>query len=178
VVVQGKNPVPARIALGLPADKCVLRSRQRKMAPKVFVVCGRARAARTQLEAVLKRFGLQPLFLNELRSQGQTVVEKLAGVRKEASFAVVLATPDDEGHRKRKSHKKAFRARQKVVLQLGMMLAHLGRSKIAILIKNDVPMELPSQIQGLMYIPYKKDVADVKVPLAKVMRAQNIPIES
>jgi predicted nucleotide-binding protein len=177
VVVQGKNPVPARTALGVPADKCVLRARRPKMAPKVFVVCGRARAARTQLEVMLKRWKLQPLFLTELTSQGQTVVEKLASVRKEANFAVVLATPDDEGHRKRKAHKKAFRARQKVVLHLGMMLGHLGRSKVAILIKSDVHMELPSQIHGLLYIPYKKDVADAKVPLAKAMRAQGIPID-
>jgi predicted nucleotide-binding protein len=46
---------------------------------------------------MLRRWDLDPLILDQLTSGGQTIIEKLESVRKDTSFAVVLATPDDEG---------------------------------------------------------------------------------
>jgi predicted nucleotide-binding protein len=108
---------------------------------KVFVVYGHADQARTQLEAVLRRWKVEPLLLDQLPSGGQTIMEKLESVRRDANFAVVPATPDDEGYAKGKLGEKAFRVRQNVALELGMMLAHLGRPGVAILISSDVKME-------------------------------------
>ena len=54
----------------------------------------------------------------------------------EADFAVVLATPDDQGHRAGRPDETAFRARQNVVLEMGMLLTRLGRRKVAILLKK------------------------------------------
>jgi predicted nucleotide-binding protein len=104
---------------------------------------------------MLRRWQVEPLLLDQLPSGGQTIIEKLESVRRDANFAVVLATPDDEGYARGKPDEKAFRVRQNVVLELGMMLVHLGRSRVAILMKSDVNMERPSDIQGLLYIPYK-----------------------
>jgi predicted nucleotide-binding protein len=70
-----------------------------------------------------------------------------------------------------------FRARQNVVLELGMVLTHLGRPRVAILMKSDVNMERPSDIQGLLYIPFKDNVEETKVTLAKEMTAQGISID-
>lgn len=146
-------------------------------ARKVFVVYGHDSPARTELEAMLRRWNLEPLILDQLTSGGQTIIEKLESVRREATFAVVLATPDDEGHRKEHPEEKAFRARQNVVLELGMMLAILGRQRVAILTKTDVQMERPSDIQGLIYIPYQENVSDAKLLLAKEINAQGLRID-
>lgn len=54
--------------------------------------------------------GFATLILDELSSGGQTIIEKLESVRSEAKFAVVLAMPDDEGHRKDHPDEKALRA--------------------------------------------------------------------
>ena|SRR5438045_3378179 len=121
--------------------------------------------------------GLEPLILDQLTSGGQTIIEKLDSVRKDANFAVILATPDDEGNRKCHPEEKALRARQNVVLELGMMLATLGRERVAILVKTDVAMERPSDIQGLLYIQYKENVADAKLLLAKEINAKGIRID-
>jgi predicted nucleotide-binding protein len=144
---------------------------------RVFVVYGHDSAARTELEAMLRRWSLEPLILDQLTSGGQTIIEKLESVRRDANFAVVLATPDDEGHRKDHAEEKAFRARQNVVLELGMMLAVLGRPRVAILVKTDVTMERPSDIQGLIYIPYQESVNDAKLLLAKEINSQGIRID-
>jgi predicted nucleotide-binding protein len=141
LVVQGKTQEPVRSALGLSegtAPKGVVGpiSYPPAASRKVFVVYGHDGPARTELEAMLRRWDLEPLILDQLPSGGQTIIEKLENVRKETVFAVVIATPDDEGYERGHEDKKLYRARQNVVLELGMMLAVLGRPKVAILLKR------------------------------------------
>jgi predicted nucleotide-binding protein len=144
---------------------------------KVFVVYGHDTAARDQLEAMLRRWGLEPLILDQLPPEGQTIIEKLESYTDQVGFAVVLATPDDEGHRNGHPDEKSYRARQNVVLELGMLLSNLGRKRVAILLKQQDGMERPSDIQGLIYIPFKDDVRDASILLAKEMAAQGYKID-
>jgi hypothetical protein len=144
---------------------------------KVFVVYGHDSEARTQLEAMLRRWELDPLILDQLPSEGATIIEKLERYTQDVNFAVVLATPDDIGYRANHEDELAYRARQNVVLELGMMLAKLGRKNVAILMKQQDKMERPSDIQGLIYIPFKDSVTDGAVLLAKEMSAQGYNID-
>jgi len=154
------------------------RKQKSKRFNKIFVVYGHDTGARSQLEAMLRRWGLDPLFLDQLASEGQTIIEKLENYAYSVNYAVVLATPDDEGHRANRPDEKTFRARQNVVLELGMLLAKLGRSKIAVLIKNPSTMERPSDIQGLVYIPFTDNLdKEVGVALAKEMAKQGFNID-
>jgi len=144
---------------------------------KVFVVYGHDPDSRSQLEAMLRRWDLDPLILDQLPSEGQTIIEKLEKHTSEANFAVVLATPDDIGFRAGHEDEKAYRARQNVVLELGMMLSKLGRKNVAILLKHQENMERPSDIQGLIYIPFKDSITHGAVLLAKEMAAQGYKID-
>ena len=128
---------------------------------KVFVVYGHDETARNHLEAMLRRWGLEPLILDQLPSEGQTIIEKLEKYTADVHFAVVLATPDDEGNRSGRDDEKAYRARQNVVLELGMLLSRLGRSRVAIILKQQANMERPSDIQGLMSLLQNSDPASV-----------------
>ncbi|ODS04140.1 hypothetical protein AUC71_05615 [Methyloceanibacter marginalis] len=125
---------------------------------------------------MLRRWGLEPLILDQLPSEGQTIIEKLEKFGDKAKFAVVLATPDDEGHKAQHPDEKAFRARQNVVMELGMMLAKLGRPNVAILTPSSIAMERPSDIQGLLYIPYKDSLNEAALTLAKEIDARGIAI--
>ena len=113
---------------------------------KVFVVYGHDKNARTQLEAMLRRWDLEPLILDQLPSDGGTVIEKLERYTNQAGFGIVLATPDDIGYAKNNEAGKKYRVRQNVVLELGMLLATKGRSKVAILLSQAEDMESPSDI--------------------------------
>lgn len=182
VVVQGKNQAPVKECLGVQTAAVAVAApaangNVKPMLSKVFVVYGHDTAARTDLEAMLRRWRLEPLILDQLPNEGQTIIEKLEKAIGEAKFAIVLATPDDEGHRASHEDEKAFRARQNVVLELGMMLALLGRKNVAILMKQQDTMEKPSDIQGLIYIPFKDSLQkDAGQLLAKEMNAQGYPI--
>ena len=137
---------------------------------KVFVVYGHDYIARTQLEAMLRRWDLQPLILDQLVSSGQTVIEKLEEYTSQVNFGIVLATPDDMGYAKESEDKKKYRVRQNVVLELGMLLSKLGRKRVAILLSQAEVMESPSDIEGLIYIPFKDNVEEAKLSLAKEMQ--------
>lgn len=137
---------------------------------KVFVVYGHDNHARTQLEAMLRRWDLEPLILDQLISSGQTIIEKLEEYTQQANFGIVLATPDDIGYPKNDETKKQYRVRQNVVLELGMLLSKIGREKIAILLSQAEDMEKPSDIDGLIYIPFKDNVEETKLSLAKEMQ--------
>ncbi len=170
--VQGKNPEVVKKALGMTVPAPV------GVPTRVFVVYGHDTQARNELEVMLRRWGLEPLILDQLPSEGQTIIEKLEKYTAEGNFAVALATPDDEGYRSDHPDEKAYRARQNVVLELGMLLAKLGRSRVAILLKQQDKMERPTDIQGLIYIPFKDSIQKEAGPLlAKEMHAQGYQID-
>ncbi len=146
--VQGRNKHAVQAVLSGSAGLRPEDRAKQRIKRKVFVVYGHDETSRTQLEAMLRRWGLEPLILDQLPTEGQTVIEKLEGAIAEADFGVVLATPDDEGHRVGHPDEKAYRARQNVVLELGMLLANFGRQNVAILLKTQENMERPSDIQG------------------------------
>ena len=182
--VQGKCQSEVKAALGAaPAQAAVAKAPasaqvKQNANTKVFVVYGHDETARNHLEAMLRRWGLEPLILDQLPSEGQTIIEKLEKYTADVHFAVVLATPDDEGNRAGRDDEKAYRARQNVVLELGMLLSRLGRSRVAIILKQQANMERPSDIQGLIYIPFKDDLQkEAGTILAKEMAAQGYHID-
>lgn len=180
VLVQGKNRDRTYDLLGLGgASPKSGGNTTTAVSRKVFVVYGHDSAAKTQLEAMLRRWDLDPLILDQLPSEGQTLIEKLekyAG-SENVSFAVILATPDDEGYPCGREDEKKFRARQNVVMELGLLLGKLGRPRVAILLKNQETMERPSDIQGLIYLPFTDNVEDTKLVLAKEMTKQGLKID-
>ena len=108
-------------------------------ATTVFIVYGHDAVARDSLELLLRRFGLNPIILQHLPAAGDTIIEKLEqyiGQQGSVGYACVLLTPDDEGHKAGIPEERKYRARQNVVLELGMVLSRLGRRKVAYSTKN------------------------------------------
>lgn len=139
----------------------------KKISRKVFVVYGHDEEARDELELLLRRWELEPIILDRMPSGGQTIIEKLETYSKDVKYGIILATPDDEGHRKGMPDEKMYRCRQNVVLEMGMLLAKIGRENVAILQKNPSETERPSDIQGLVYIPFEKKISEVSQILAR-----------
>lgn len=177
VTPQGKHAETVKGLLGIGGPAATSMGTTVAQRKKVFVVYGHDIDCRNELEAMLRRWDLEPLILDQIPSEGQTIIEKLEQTIDQANFAVVLATPDDIGYRAGHEGEAAFRARQNVVLELGMMLSKLGRQRVAILMKQQDNMERPSDIQGLLYIPFKDAVTDGGVLLAKEMSSQGYRID-
>lgn len=58
-----------------------------------------------------------------------------------------------------------------------MLLAKIGRSKVAILLSQADKMEKPSDIDGLIYIPFSNNVEEGKVSLAKELKRNGYTID-
>jgi predicted nucleotide-binding protein len=179
VVCQGKKTelshevdnwkAPAKAAI-LAKPKEAVAAKVAKDKP-IFIVYGHDKAAREGLELVLHKMGLEPIVLENLPADGDTIIEKLEhylGEHGDVGFACVLLTPDDEGHEAGKPTQKKYRARQNVILELGMVLARLGRRRVLILIKESV--EQPSDMAGLIYRRFKERVDELKGELFKDLK--------
>lgn len=59
-----------------------------------------------------------------------------------------------------------------------MFLSKLGRDKVAILLKEDRDFEKPSDIQGLVYIPFNNKVDDVTINLVKELSRKGYNIDN
>ena len=76
-----------------------------------------------------------------------------------SAFGIVLLTPDDMGYLKDEKPEDAKpRARQNVILEMGMLLSSLTRKRCAILQKGFV--EQPSNMGGIVYIPFNDHVRE------------------
>jgi predicted nucleotide-binding protein len=128
-----------------------------KSSKKIFVVHGHDAGALGELELILHRLELDPFILQNTAGSGLTIIEAL---EKEigphsgaARFGIVLLTADDIGYAKSDgpSHAKP-RARQNVVLEMGMLISAIGRENVLILKKGDI--EIPSDANGIIYVPF------------------------
>ena len=140
---------------------------------KVFVVHGHDAVAREQLELVVHKLGLNPFVLANSGGGGLTIIEALekeiGPSASQARFGIVLMTPDDVGYAKADGADKATpRARQNVVLELGMLISAIGRPNIAILKKGH--LEEPSDAKGVLYIAFNDHVKETVPKLTNRLR--------
>ncbi len=144
---------------------------------KIFIVHGHDSDARDQLELALMRLGLEPFILQNSNSDGKTLVEALEkNIYKESAFGIVLMTPDDYGYSKDNGEtEKEPRARQNVILEMGMVMARLGRDKMAILKKG--VLELPSDTDGIVRIDFNNHVKEIVPKLVQRLQAAGFEID-
>lgn len=140
---------------------------------KVFLVHGHDVTAREQLELVLHKLGLDPFVLANTGGGGLTIIEALESEigpnNNQARFGIVLMTPDDMGYSKTDGQDNVqARARQNVVLEMGMLISAIGRGNVAILKKGYI--EVPSDAQGILYIPFNDHVKETVPKLADRLR--------
>lgn len=146
---------------------------------RVFIVYGHDLQARDELELLLRRLKLEPIVLQNIPGGGDTIIEKLEALT-DADYACVLVTPDDEGRKRVEASDQIAdlrpRARQNVVLELGMVLSRLGRNRVAVLVKGS-DIERPSDIDGLLYIPFSNHIDEAKQLLAANLQKAGFAIQ-
>ena len=131
-----------------------------KPKPRIFIVHGHDRVALLDLKNFLQN-GLhfpEPVILGEMKSGGRTVIEKLEHHASQIDIAFVLLTPDDTGGVSDPTSSMRPRARQNVVFELGYFFGKLGRRSGRVIVLHKGPLEIASDIAGLMYIDIQNGV--------------------
>ena len=143
--------------------------------PTIFIAHGHDSTAREQLELLLRKLDLTPFVLQD-NPGGMTIIEELENhIYTGIDFGIVLLTPDDEGYKANEPNRKRYRARQNVILEMGMLFAAIRRKNVALLIKGNV--EIPSDIEGIHYHGFKEHIDEIAVDLCRHMKQSGIPID-
>jgi predicted nucleotide-binding protein len=170
---QGKSQDTFKAAIAAVASKGEIRvTRPAAPATKIFIVHGHDREAREQLELILMKLGLEPFILQNTDSGSRTIVEALEQtIYRDSALGIVLMTPDDFGYSKSGTEAdRKPRARQNVILEMGMVMAALSRERMIILKKGAI--EMPSDVAGILYSEFNDHVREVVPKL--VQRLQQL----
>jgi len=147
-----------------PQDFVGVKNQQFPNNGQIFIVHGHDELAKQSVARFLEKLDLTPIILHEQPNQGKTIIEKLEKHSSLVDFTIVLLTPDDSGFPSNKPAKIRPRARQNVILELGLFMGLLGRDRVCALYKGD--LEIPSDYAGVAYMPYD-DNDGWKLRLAK-----------
>lgn len=154
--IQGSDRSPLSVFFSSPRAQAW----GSKQVHSIFVVHGRDQSALPHLILFLTTLGCAPKLLALSGGGGLTIIEALEKTilsPNSVDFGIVTLTGDDYGYLKEQNDsERRLRARQNVVFEMGMLMAKLGRSRVAMLLKEEI--ELPSDVKGVVYIEYKNDI--------------------
>jgi CheY-like chemotaxis protein len=101
----------------------------------------------------------EPVILHEQPNLGRTIMEKFEDFAATSSLVFVLLTPDDTVANADGTNDSKRRARQNVVFEMGYFLGVLGRRSGRVLLLFSGPLDMPSDISGLIYIDISGGIA-------------------
>lgn len=154
-----------------------------KLSRRILIVSGRNRKAHNELVLWLKNLHLEPVILESRTAQGSvTAAEALEAAVSSCGTGIVLMTPDDEGRlscdedgrtlRPGQTQKLSPRARQNVILELGMLWGHIGRERVVLLLDNSV--DVGTDTAGFMTVRFTQDVRTAFEDLRQRLQAMGI----
>jgi predicted nucleotide-binding protein len=131
-----------------------------KPRPRAFIVHGHDTEEKLALKNYLQNtLGFaEPVILHEQPSFGRTVIEKLEDYARDTDVAFILLTPDDKIFKGEGTNDSKRRARQNVIFELGYFLGVFGRLSGRVLLLHKAPLDLPSDLSGVVYIDISSGV--------------------
>lgn len=126
---------------------------------QVFIICSaEALPVAQEIQASLNsNTVLCTLWTDGVFRAGQYPVEALENALVDKDFAIAVAAPDDFTKTRGQT---VIVPRDNVIFELGMFMGVLGRKRAFLLENRDEKIKLPSDLKGLITIPYKKAPAD------------------
>lgn len=180
VSVQGNEPKKSEVEKNIELllgekSNCQVQSKEYRL----FIVYGHDRDAREQLEHICHQLDVKAEKVTN--DSGMTIIEALEKKIEKISAGIVLLTPDDIFASKKDYKVKGpsclqEQARQNVVLEMGMLMAKLGRDRVIILEKGDV--KEPSDINGVFSLRFKDHVRETLPTLVKRLRVLGFGIDT
>ena len=133
----------------------------------IFIVHGHDDLMKMSVSNFIRKIGFNPIILHEQPNGGKTIIEKFQDYS-DVAFAIILYSLDDE----MKTGK--MRARQNVIFEHGFFIGKLGRNRAVGLVKEVHNIELPSDLHGVVYIPFNNNW---ELDIAKEMKYSGLEID-
>jgi CheY-like chemotaxis protein len=122
-------------------------------APRAFIVHGHDEVALMQLKDYLQNTlkWPEPIILRDQPNAGKTIIESFEEHASDVDGVFVLLTPDDTAVTTESNDGKR-RSRQNVIFEMGYFCGAFGRRSGRVILLHKGPIELPSDIGGLVWI--------------------------
>jgi hypothetical protein len=136
-----------------------------QLSRKVFVIHGHNEAHHRELVELLQGFGVEPVVLvDQVGGGAVTVMEKFEQRATPCSFAIALFTPDDLVV---KDGEESAQPRLNVSFEVGWFCKHLGRHRVVLLVRADLPPVsiYNSNLSGVLPHVFQKNVTELYKPL-------------
>jgi CheY-like chemotaxis protein len=126
-----------------------------------FIVHGHADNLKLELKNYIQNtlHLSEPVILHEQPNLGRTIIQKFEDYAAASALVFVILTPDDVGAMTDTPNDTRRRARQNVIFEMGYFLGLLGRESGRVLLLFKGPLELPSDLSGLVYIDISNGIA-------------------
>ncbi|HXL79989.1 MAG TPA: TIR domain-containing protein [Pyrinomonadaceae bacterium] len=121
--------------------------------PRAFIVHGHDEALLAELKDYLQNTlkWPEPIVLRDQPNNGKTLIEKFEEHAGFADWVFVLISPDDRAFDPKTNDDKR-RARQNVIFEFGFFYGLLGRKEGRVIALKKGDVQLPSDIQGIVWI--------------------------
>jgi CheY-like chemotaxis protein len=145
--------------------------------PLAFIVHGRDSGAVYELKNYIQNTlkWQEPVILREQPSGGKTIIEKFEEYARRVDCVFVLLTPDDVGGLPGTNDEKR-RSRQNVIFEAGFFYANLNRLSGRIFLLYKGPLELPSDISGVVLIDIQDGIIaageNIRIEVATLLGSQ------
>jgi predicted nucleotide-binding protein len=155
----------ADLAAGIAADIRTPALDPRSAGNSVFLVHGHNHEFRDEVDEYLQTLGIQPVILSKARGRSRSLLDRFEELATQASFAVVIMSPDDLGASRHQyedperggQHTLKYRARENVILELGFFYGRLGWDHVFVVQKSAEhawpDFEKPSDLAGAVIPP-------------------------
>ena len=158
-----------------------------KVTNSVFLVHGHDHAFHDEVEQHLQTLGIRPVVLSKVSGGARSLLDKFETLATQASFAIVLVSPDDLGASRLQyenqdrggEHTLKYRARENVILELGFFYGRLGWDHVFVVRKSaEHPwpdFEIPSDLAGAVIFETSAEV-DWRDELGEKLREAKLPV--
>ena len=138
----------------------ILNNRDGRPNQKAFIVHGHAYKLLDEFREWLEQEynSIEPIVLRDVRSGGETLIDKFETNALGVDLVFVLLTPDDTVLSSRDDY-QSRRARQNVVFEMGYFFGRLGRKTGRVILLSQGEVELPSDIHGMLTIDVSEGIA-------------------
>ncbi|HEY9142214.1 MAG TPA: TIR domain-containing protein [Bryobacteraceae bacterium] len=145
-------------------------------APRVFIVHGHDEVALMQVKDYVQNTlkWQEPIVLREQPNAGKTIIEKFEELASEVDWVFVVLTPDDIAIAAGTNDEKR-RSRQNVIFEMGYFCGSLGRRSGRVVLLHKGPIELPSDISGVVWIDITNGVKGAGEEIRKEVTALKKP---
>lgn len=134
---------------------------------KIFIVHGHDGNERYVLKDYLQNtlHYPEPVILSDQAGCGRVIIESFEAEAEHAGLVFALVTPDDLVNETSK------RARQNVIFELGYFMGKLGRKSGRVIVLRKGNVDIPSDLDGILYISIDNGIAAAGEQIRKAIEA-------